>query len=392
MRKYRALKKSKTTSKNTHGPATRAIHGGLSPDPYAGAVMQPIYQTSTYALKELGQYTEGYDYGRTNNPTRAALERNLASLEEAKHAVAFSSGMAAMQALTCLLKTGDHIIASETLYGGVYRYFTFILADFGVTVSWVATQDLKSVKDALQTNTRLIHLETPTNPMLTVSDIAAIAKLKPKACYFSVDNTFMTPLFQSPLKLGADVVLHSATKYLGGHSDVISGCLMTDDDKIFERLRFTQKSVGAVPSPLDCFLVMRGIKTLPLRMAQHEKNGRLVAAALVKAGLNVIYPGLKKHPGHRVAKKQQRGFGAMISFDLGSYKKAKRFLDRLELFTLAESLGGVESLACHPASMTHASFPPARRKELGVSDGLVRLSVGCEDAPDLIADLLQALR
>ena len=373
------------------GRATRAIHAGLTPDAFTGAVMTPIYQTSTYKLEELGKYTNGNDYGRTNNPTRAALERNLAALEEANHAVAFASGMAAMQALTCLLKTGDHILASETLYGGVYRYYEHILKDFGITASYVATNDLRAVKAALRPNTRLIHIETPTNPMLTVSDIAAIAKLKPKGCVFSVDNTFLSPVLQSPLALGADVVLHSMTKYIGGHSDVIAGCLMTNDEKIFTRLRFVQKSVGAIPSPHDCFLLLRGVKTLPLRMTQHEKNGRAVAAALAQAGVAVIYPGLKSHPGHRLAKKQQRGFGGMISFDLGSYARAKRFLDRLEIFTLAESLGGVESLACHPASMTHASFPPARRQELGVTDGLVRLSVGIEDCEDLIADLRQAL-
>ena len=373
------------------GRATRAIHAGLTPDALTGAVMTPIYQTSTYKLKELGQYTNGNDYGRTNNPTRAALERNLAALEDATHAIAFASGMAAMQALTCLLKTGDHILASDTLYGGVYRYYEHILKDFGITASYVHTSDLRAVKAGLRPNTRLIHIESPTNPMLTVSDIAAIAKLKPKGCVFSVDNTFLTPVLQSPLALGADVVLHSMTKYIGGHSDVIAGCLMTNDDKIFTRLRFVQKSVGAIPSPHDCFLLLRGVKTLPLRMAQHEKNGRAVAAALEKAGVAVIYPGLKSHPGHKLAKKQQRGFGGMISFDLGTYAKAKRFLDRLEIFTLAESLGGVESLACHPASMTHASFPPERRKELGVTDSLVRLSVGIEDCEDLIADLMQAL-
>ncbi len=377
--------------KQQPGPATTAIHGGLEPDALTGAVMTPIYQTSTYRLDETGRYRGGFDYGRTNNPTRAALERNLAALEGAGHAVAYASGMAAFQALTCLLKTGDHIVASETLYGGVYRYLEFVLKDFGIAATYVPTQDPAAVKGALRANTRLIHIETPTNPILTVSDIRAIAKLKPRGCCFSVDNTFMTPVFQSPLRLGADVVLHSMTKYIGGHSDVIAGCLMTNDRKIFDRLRFVQKSVGAVPSPHDCFLLLRGVKTLPLRMECHERNGRKVAAALEKMGVKPIYPGLKNHPGHALAKRQQRGFGAMISFDLGSYAKAKKFLDRLAVFTLAESLGGVESLACHPATMTHASFPPARRKELGVTDGLVRLSVGIEDAADLIADVKQAL-
>jgi len=375
------------------GFSTDAIHAGQKPDNTTGAVITPIYQTSTYAQEELGK-NKGYEYGRTHNLTRASLEINVATLEKGKYGVAFSSGLAATNALTTLLKAGDHVIVSNNVYGGTYRLFELIMKDFGLEFSWVDSSDISNVEKAIKKNTKMLFVETPTNPMLILTDLEAVARVSKKNKLISVvDNTFMSPYFQNPLTFGIDIVLHSQTKYINGHSDVIGGILVTNDEKIHERLRYVQNAVGAVPSPFDCWLILRSTKTLAVRMERHNSNAIKIAEHLEKSSYvkKVYYPGLKSHPQHELAKKQMRGFGGMISVDLGDVETAKKLLKNVKIFTLAESLGGVESLISHPASMTHASIPKAEREKYGFTDSLVRLSVGIEDVEDLIEDIEQAL-
>jgi cystathionine gamma-lyase len=375
--------------------ATRAIHVGQEPEPATGAVTVPIYQTATFAQEGVGQH-KGYEYARTGNPTRTALEQCVASLESGHHALAFSSGMGAEAAITYLLHSGDHIVAHDDLYGGTARLFDRLLAGFGVQIAYVDATDPANVARALRPTTRLVWLETPTNPLLRIVDIAAVVPAAHAAgALVVVDNTFASPYFQRPLELGADVVVHSATKYLGGHSDVVLGVLVTCDAELADRLRFIQNAVGAVPGPFDCWLVLRGLKTLALRMRQHEANAQAVARFLQQHPriVRVLYPGLESHPGHAVAARQMTGFGGMVSAEVeGGRPAAYRVLSHTRLFTLAESLGGVESLIEHPGGMTHASVPPERRAAIGIGDGLIRLSVGIEDEADLLADLEQALR
>ncbi len=382
----------KGDSKNL-GFSTRAVHAGQPPDPTTGSVSVPIYQTSTYAMDELGKH-KGFEYARVQNPTRSALEANVASLEGGVSGHAFSSGMAAISAILTLVKAGDHVIASHNVYGGTYRFFTQILERYNLSFSWVDTTDVANIEAAMTDSTRLVFLETPTNPMMGVSDIAAAAELAhAHDALLAVDNTFMSPYFQRPLALGADIVMHSATKFLNGHSDALGGLLVTAREKEAEWFAFVQKSAGAVLGPFDSFLILRGIKTLAVRMERHEASGRKVAEFLNAHDkvVRVLYPGLPDHPGRELQQRQATGFGALISFDLGSHAGAKTFLDRLRVLTLAESLGGVETLISQPATMTHASVPADRRAELGITDGLVRVSVGLEDVDDLIADLTQAL-
>ncbi len=375
------------------GFSTRAIHAGQPPESRTGSVAVPIFQTATYVLDELGT-NRGYEYARVQNPTREALEANVASLEGGLAGHAFASGMAAIHALASLLESGDHMVVSHNVYGGTYRLFHQILERYGLAFSWVDTTDLEAVERAVRDTTRLIHVETPTNPMMEVSDIAAIAEIAHRAgALVSVDNTFLSPYFQQPLALGADIVVHSTTKYLNGHSDSVGGVLVTSREQDAEWFRFVLKSGGAILSPFDCFLVMRGIKTLAVRMERHQANAREVLGLLVNhpAVGKVLYPGLPDHPGHAIQKRQASGFGAMITFDVGGFDQAKRLLDRLRVMSLAESLGGVETLISHPASMTHSSVPPELRAELGITDGMVRVSVGIEEVADLLADLSQAL-
>lgn len=375
------------------GFQTDAIHAGQQPDPTTGAVMMPIYQTSTYAQEELGKH-KGYDYGRTINPTRVALEKNLAALENGKHGLAFASGLAATTTVSMLLNAGDHIVVTNNVYGGTFRYFDKILKRFGVAASWVDTSDLDTLRAALTPATRMIFVETPTNPMLNLTDLRGVAELGRKHGVITVcDNTFMSPYFQRPLEHGIDLVLHSTTKYINGHSDVIGGIVVTRSDDLHTRLRFLQNAAGGVPGPMDCFFILRATKTLALRMRQHETGAREVAAFLAQHPKvkKVYYPGLPAHPHHELAKKQMSGFGGMISAELGSLEAGKRFARSVKLFALAESLGGVESLLCHPVSMTHGSVPQEERLKFGLTDGLVRFSVGCEDVEDIIADIKQAL-
>jgi len=378
----------------THrGFATRAIHAGQAPDPTTGAVTVPIYATSTYVQEELGRH-KGFEYARVQNPTRAALEANLADLEGGVSGHACASGMAAIATLMTLLKSGEHAVFSRNVYGGTYRFMTQLLARYGVASSWVDSTDLGNIRAALRPETRMVYVETPTNPMMEVTDLAGAAELAhAHGCVLAVDNTFMSPYFQRPLELGADVVVHSTTKFLNGHSDSIGGVLVARHQEHAEWFAFVQKSEGAILSPFDSFLVLRGIKTLAVRMACHERNGRAIAAALASHPKvkSVLYPGLPDHPGHALQQRQASGFGALITFDVGDYAAAKRLLDRVEVMSLAESLGGVETLISHPASMTHASVPPDKRAELGITDGLVRISVGIEDLADLEADLERAL-
>ncbi|MBT8390179.1 MAG: PLP-dependent transferase [Ignavibacteriaceae bacterium] len=375
------------------GFSTDAIHAGQNPDPTTGALITPVYLTSTYEQEELGKH-KGYEYGRTQNPTREALEKNIAALEKANHGIAFASGLAATHALMSLLKAGDHVIVSNNVYGGTYRLFEQNLTDFGLLYSWVDTSNLKNVESAIIENTKMIFVETPTNPMLVLTDLKGILEIAKKNNLISVcDNTFMSPYFQNPLDWGIDIILHSTTKYINGHSDAVGGMLATSNEEYYERLRYIQNASGGVPSPFDCWLVLRATKTLAVRMKQHQENAIAFADWLVKTGTakKVIYPGLKEHPQHELAKKQMRGFGGMVSADFGSIDKAKMVLNNVKVFTLAESLGGVESLICHPASMTHASVPKEEREKFGLTNSLVRFSVGIEDVGDLIADVKSTL-
>jgi cystathionine beta-lyase/cystathionine gamma-synthase len=376
------------------GFSTDAVHAGQIPDPTTGAVITPVYLTSTYAQEELGKH-KGYEYGRTQNLTREALEKNIAALEKGKYGIAFASGLAATHALMSLLKAGDHIVVSNNVYGGTYRLYEQNLTDFGLQYSWVDTSELKNVENAIKANTKMIFIETPTNPMLVLTDLKGVSATAKKHNLITVcDNTFMSPYFQNPLEFGINIVLHSTTKYLNGHSDAIGGMLVTSDEKYHKRLRYIQNAAGGIPSPFDCWLVLRATKTLAVRMKQHNKNAIAFTDWLVRssAAEKVIYPGLRDHPQHELAKKQMRGFGGMVSAEFGSIEKAKKILNGVKIFTLAESLGGVESLICHPASMTHASVPKEERDKMGLTDSLVRFSVGIEDIEDLIVDVENALR
>ena len=373
--------------------ATRAVHSGVVPDPLAGAVMPPIYQTSTYVQDGLGRH-KGYEYARTSNPTREALERNVAALEGGRHGFAFGSGLAAVDAVMKLLSAGDHVVSGENVYGGTHRQMTHIWARLGLTFTFVDGGDLDAVAGAVTPATKIVYAETPTNPMLRLCDLAATGEIARRAgALFVVDNTFATPCFQRPLEFGADIVLHSTTKYLNGHSDMVGGLLVTSRDDLAERLGFIQNGSGAVPGPLDCWLALRGIKTLPLRMRQHDYNGRRIAEWLSRhrSVRNVNYPGLPSHPQHDLACRQMTGYGGMMSIELGDAAFARRVAERTRVFVLAESLGGVESLIGHPASMTHASVPLELRRKMGLTDSLIRLSVGIEDVEDLVEDLDQAL-
>jgi len=381
-------------SEHDDGFGTRAIHAGQSPDPTTGAVMTPIYYTSTYAQEAPGVH-KGFEYSRTHNLTRFALEANLASLESGKHGLCFASGLAATSTVLQLFDSGAHVVAGDDLYGGTFRLFDKVYRRHGFEFSYVdPVGGAKAFEAALRPNTKLVWLETPTNPMLKLADIAAVAEVcKRRGVLLAVDNTFMTPYNQRPLELGADLVVHSMTKYLNGHSDVVGGAVIMRDDGLRQRLGFLQNAVGAVPSPMDSFLVLRGTKTLHVRMQRHEENARTIAAWLEGHPQvdKVIYPGLESHPQHALARKQARGFGGMISFVLrGGLDESRRFLSTCRLFTLAESLGGVESLIEHPAIMTHASVPADRRAALGIADGFIRLSVGIEDVEDLRGDLERA--
>jgi cystathionine gamma-lyase len=382
--------------KDGHGFGTLAIHAGQRPDPVTGAVMTPVYLSSTYAQDGPGVH-KGFEYSRTHNLTRFALEANLAALESARHGLAFASGCAATTTILHLLSSGDHVVAGDDLYGGTYRLFERVFRQLGIDFTYVdPTAGPAAFAAAMTDRTRLVWLETPTNPMLKIADIEGIAsatKARRKDVLVAVDNTFMTPYLQRPLALGADLAVHSTTKYLNGHSDVVGGAALMNDDDLRARLAFLQNAVGAVPSPMDCFLVLRGTKTLHVRMKQHEENARQIAEWLTGHALveKVIYPGLKSHPQHALAAKQQRGFGGMISFVIkGGLERARTFLQRCRVFTCAESLGGVESLIEHPAIMTHASVPADMRARLGIADGFIRISVGIEDVADLQEDLAQA--
>ena len=374
---------------------TKFIHAGVEPDPSTGAIMTPIYQTSTY-VQEAPAKHKGYEYARSQNPTRTALEAAFAAIENAKHGLAFSSGVAATDAVIKLLQPGDEVIAAGDMYGGTYRMFTKIFSKFNIRFHYVNMQDVNNIKQYINANTKLIWTETPTNPLMNITDIAAVATIaKQHKILLCVDNTFASPYLQNPLDLGADLVMHSVTKYVGGHSDVIQGCLMMNDDQLREQLYFIQKSTGAVPGPMDCFLVLRGIKTLHVRMQRHCENGKKIAHHLrnhPKVG-KVYWCGFEDHPNYDIAKKQMRDFGGMMSFTLNdeSVDEAKRVLSSTKLFALAESLGGVESLINHPATMTHASIPREERIKNGLTDSLIRLSVGIEDVEDLIEDLNQAI-
>jgi cystathionine gamma-lyase len=378
-----------------HRFATRAVHAGQKPDPSTGAIMPPVYQTSTYVQPELGQPLHGYEYARVQNPTREALEANVAALEGAAHGIAFSSGLAAIEAIVKRLWAGDHVIYEENVYGGTHRMFTQVLARLGIQFTAVDSRDPQRVRDAIRPETRIILVETPTNPMMRIADLRAIAAIGEDAnVLVVVDNTFASPYNQRPLELGCHVAVHSSTKYLNGHSDVIGGVVATSRDDVAKDLRFLQKAAGAVPGPWDAWLVLRGTKTLHVRMRAHNENGQRIAEHLEKDDRieRVYYPGLPSHPQHALAKSQMCGFTGMISLELGSLERAKRFAQATRLFSLAESLGGVESLIGHPAIMTHASVEKEMRDRMGVSDGLVRLSVGIEDPEDLLEDLENALK
>ncbi|MFK7797176.1 MAG: cystathionine gamma-synthase [Aureispira sp.] len=374
---------------------TKVIHAGIEPDPSTGAIMTPIFQTSTYVQSSPGKH-QGYEYARTQNPTRNALEKNLAALENGSKAICFGSGLAAINALVQTFNPGDEIIVTNDLYGGTYRLLTSVFGRFGIKSHFIDMEEPNNLKAYINANTKLVWIETPTNPMLNIIDIAAVCAIAKehniKTC---VDNTFASPYLQNPLDLGADMVMHSATKYLGGHSDVVHGCIVCKDEKDAEALYYMQNAAGAVPGPQDCFLLLRGIKTLHLRVQRSCENAKVIAQFLLthpKVG-NVYYPGFEQHPGHEIAKKQMRDFGAMVSFDLkeDTFEAAAAILEKTHYFTLAESLGGVESLIGHPASMTHASIPREHRLKVGLTDSLIRLSVGVEDVDDLLQDLKNAL-
>jgi len=374
---------------------TKAIHGGVHADPTTGAIMTPIYQTSTYVQASPGNH-KGYEYSRTHNPTRTSMQDSIAALENGKHCLAFASGMAAIDAIVKLLKPGDEVVSTNDMYGGTYRIFTKIFQPLGIKFTFIPMDDVRNVEKAITPNTKLVWLETPTNPLLNIIDIKAIADItKKKNILLAVDNTFATPYIQIPLDLGADITMHSVTKYLAGHSDVVMGAVVVNDKPLADRLAFIQNSCGAVPGPQDCFLVLRGIKTLHLRMQRHCENAMAVAEFLAKHPKvdKVNYPGLPSHKNHQVAQKQMKAFGGMMSFTLKTDKMedAIKVLERVKIFSLAESLGGVESLCGHPASMTHASIPKEEREKSGLKDSLIRLSIGVEDVEDIIEDLKQAI-
>lgn len=375
------------------GFQTDAIHAGQKAEPVTGAIMTPIFQTSTYVQESIGKH-KGYEYSRTQNPTRHAMEANIAALEKGKHGIAFASGLAAISAIVELFESGDHIICTDNVYGGTFRVFDTVFKKFGVSFSYVDTSDMAAVRAACNEKTKMIFVETPTNPMLTLTSLKELTQLAQEKKILSVvDNTFMSPYFQRPLEFGVDLVVHSTTKYLNGHSDVVGGIILTQDSALAKKLYFIQNAAGAVPGPMDCFLVLRATKTLALRMREHEKNSIALAHFLEGHAkvIKTIYPGLKSHPQHTLAKEQMSGFGGIISIELGSLDAARTFAENLKIFALAESLGGVESLCDHPAIMTHASVPLSEREKLGISDGLIRLSVGVEDEEDLIEDVKQAL-
>jgi len=374
---------------------TKAIHAGVEPDPTTGAIMTPIYQTSTYVQSSLAEH-KGYEYSRTHNPTRTALQRNLAALENGKHGICFSSGLGAIDAVVKLFNPGDEIISTNDLYGGTYRLFTKVFERYGIKFHFVSMNETKELEAKINSNTKMIWVETPTNPMMNIIDLKAMATVsKANNLILAVDNTFASPYLQNPLDFGADIVMHSVTKYLGGHSDVVMGALVVNDDALASQLVFIQNACGAIPGPQDCFLVLRGIKTLHLRMERHSQNGKTIAAFLKNHPKieKVYWPGFEDHPNHEVAKSQMRDFGGMISFSLkgNRIEDAKIVMESFSIFALAESLGGVESLCGHPASMTHASIPKEEREKVGLVDSLIRLSVGIEDAEDLKNDLSNAL-
>jgi cystathionine beta-lyase/cystathionine gamma-synthase len=373
--------------------STVCIHAGQVPDPGTGAIVTPIFQTSTYVQDELGKH-KGYEYARTQNPTRGALEANIAAIEGGKAAFAFASGMAAIDAITTLLKAGDHVVVTDNTYGGTFRLFDKVLTRYGLEFSYVDTSSIDRIEAAMRANTKMVFVETPTNPVMRLTDIAAAADVAHQhGARLVVDNTFASPAVQRPIPLGADIVTHSTTKYLNGHSDSVGGVVVANRDDDVEWLKFIQNAAGAILSPMDSWLVLRGTKTLTVRMAAHNANGLALAEFLAghPGVTRVLYPGLAAHPQHDLAKRQMKGFGGMLSFDVGTFDRARQVCNRVRLMSLAESLGGVETLICHPASMTHASVPPERRAEIGLTDSLVRISAGIEDAADLIDDLKQAL-
>jgi cystathionine beta-lyase/cystathionine gamma-synthase len=389
------MKSKKDPSPQRMRFATRAIHAGQEPEPSTGAITPPIFQTSTFAQSAPGVH-KGYDYSRTDNPTRTALQEALASLESAKYALAFASGMGATTTVLLLLKKGDHVVSSQDVYGGTYRIFRRVFEEFGLEFSFIETSQTREISRAMNRRTRLLWLESPTNPLLRITDIKAAAQIAHRGgALCAVDNTFASPYFQQPLALGADLVVHSTTKYIGGHADVVGGAVCLNDRATYDRLKFLQNAAGATPSPFDCFLTLRGIKTLALRMREHEKNATRVAGFLNEHPRvrRVYYPGLANHSGHEIAARQMSGFSGMVSFEVkGGLTEARRVLGRLKIFKIAESLGGVESLVELPAIMTHASIPKEERKKAGLDDGLIRLSVGVEDVEDLLGDLQQGLQ
>jgi cystathionine beta-lyase/cystathionine gamma-synthase len=380
-------------NKNEFGFATRAIHVGQEPDPSTGAVVVPIFATSTYVQEEIGKH-KGYEYSRVSNPTRTCLEKNLASLEGGRSSHVFASGMAAINAVCTLLKSGDHIVCTNNLYGGVPRLFDQILTNYGLEFTYVDTSDRRSVERAIRRTTRIVYVETPTNPLMTLSDLEAISRIAhSRGTELVVDNTFMSPYFQKPIALGADMVIHSTTKFLNGHSDGLGGVVVCSKEEHAEKLAFIQKSAGAILSPFECWLVLRGVKTLAIRMEKHDANGRAVASFLNlhRKVKKVFYPGLPDHPQHELAERQMKGFGSMISFETGSLRNAQRMLRKVRVCSLGESLGGVETLISHPATMTHAALGEKGKRAVGITDGMVRISVGIEDTDDIIRDLEQAL-
>ncbi len=377
-----------------HGFATRAIHAGQPPDPSTGAINTPIFLSSTYVQEEIGKH-KGYEYSRVSNPTRTALEDNLAALEGGRSGHVFASGMAAVTALVTMMKSGDHVICGHNVYGGTPRMFNQVYANYGLEFTYVDTTDPENVRRAFKPNTRLVHVETPTNPLMQLTDIRAVADIAhEKGVDLCVDNTFMSPYFQQPIELGADIVMHSTTKFLNGHSDGLGGALIATRPDQSETFAFVQKCTGGIMSPFEAYLVLRGVKTLAVRMEQHDKNGRIVAEFLEKSPAieRVLYPGLESNPQYELAKRQMTGFGALITFEAGSLERANHILKRVRVISLGESLGGVESLISHPATMTHAALGEEGRRKIGLSDGMIRLSVGIEDVDDLVGDLEQAIR